>query len=53
MFSPIIRSQGNNIVSYTKAILETHVSENSIIIVEIIIIKTAIESITQCKQCKS
>ena len=40
MFPPTIRSQGNNIVSAPKAIIETRVSENTIIIIEIIIRKT-------------
>ena len=31
MFSPIIRIQGNKIVSATKEIIETNVSENDII----------------------
>ena len=47
MFSPIIRSQRNNIVSATKAIKETHLAENAIIIIELIIIKTTAESIAQ------
>ena len=51
MFSPIISSQGNNIVSATKAIIETHVAENAIRIIEIIIRMTTTESITQRKQC--
>ena len=33
MFSPIIRSQVNNIVSATKVIIETHVVDNSIRII--------------------
>ena len=40
MFSPIISSHGNNIVSETKTIIETHVAENDIRIIEIIIRKT-------------
>ena len=31
--SPIIRSQGNNIVSATRAIIEKHIAEKSIIII--------------------
>ena len=37
MFSPIIRIQGNNIVSSTKARIGTKIADNSIIIIEIII----------------
>ena len=40
MFSPIIRIQGNTTVSSTKAIIETHVVENDIRIIEIIMRKT-------------
>ena len=32
-FSPITRSQGNDIVSSTKAIIETHVAANDIRII--------------------
>ena len=32
MFSPIIRSQEENIISATKAMIETHVAETAIII---------------------
>ena len=53
MFSPIFMSQGNNIVSDTKAVIETHVAENSIRITAIIIRKTTTESITQQKKCSS
>ena len=49
MFSPIIRSQRNSIVLATKAIIETHVVENAIIIVEIIFRKTTTESNKQRK----
>ena len=51
MFSPIIRSQGNNIVPATKAIIDTRVAENTIRNIEIIIIETTTESITQRKLC--
>ena len=37
--SPIIRSPENNIVPATKSIIETHVAENAIRIIEIIIKK--------------
>ena len=37
---PITRSQEDNIVSVTKAMVETHVAENDIRIILIIIIKT-------------
>ena len=40
MIFPIIRSQINNIVSATKAILETRIAKNSIKIILIIIINT-------------
>ena len=50
MFSPIIRSHVNNIVSATKAIIETHLAEKSIRIIEIIIRNTTTESITHQKQ---
>ena len=50
MFSPIISIQGNNTVSATKAVIETHVAENYIIIIKIIIIKTTTEPIVQQKQ---
>ena len=49
--SPIIRIQGNNIVSVTKALIETYVAENDIRVIETIIKKTATESTTQRKQC--
>ena len=52
MFSPIIMGQGDNIVSDTKAKIETHVGDNAIIIIDIIIRKTTTESITQRKQCQ-
>ena len=52
MFSPIIRSQVNNIVSATKVIIETHVAENAIRTIEIKIRNTTTESITQ-KKCQS
>ena len=51
MFSSIIRSQVNNMILPTKAIIETYVAENAIRIIEIIIINTTTESITQHKQC--
>ena len=51
MFSPVIRSHGNNIVSATKEILETHILENAIKIIDIIIKNTATESIKKRKQC--
>ena len=51
MFYQIIRDQGNNIASATKAIIETHISDNDIIIIEIIIGKTTTDSISQWKQC--
>ena len=47
MFYPIIRSQGNNIVWATKAIIEKHVVDNAIRVIGIIIINTTIEFITQ------
>ena len=53
MFSPIIRSQEKDIVSATQKIKETHVAENNIRIIEKIIRKTTIESITQWEQCYS
>ena len=46
---PVIRDQGNNIVSATKAMIETHVAENAIRIILIIIRKTTTDSITQQK----
>ena len=51
MISPIIRSQGNNIVSATNIIVETHVLEKTVRIIKIIIRKTTTESTTQRKQC--
>ena len=45
-------SQGNNIVSATKAIIETHVSENTIRIIPIMIRQITTDSITQWKQCQ-
>ena len=35
MFSPIISIQENDMVSYTKAIIEAHVAANAIIIITI------------------
>ena len=40
MFYPIIRSQEDNIVSATKAMIETHILEKVIIIILIISSKT-------------
>ena len=53
VFYPMIRSQGNNLVSATKSITETHVVENDIKIIQIRIIKTTTEFITQRKKCQS
>ena len=50
MFSPIIRSHVNAIVSATKAITETHLAEKYIRIIGIIIRNTTAESITHQKQ---
>ena len=49
--SPTIRSQVNDIVSATKSIIETHVAEKAIRIIEIIIKKTTTEFTTQRRQC--
>ena len=51
MFSTIIRIQEDNIVSDTKVIIETHVADNAIRIIEIIIKNTTKESTKQRKQC--
>ena len=47
--SNIIRSQENNIVSATKALIVTHVAENPIKIIQIIVRKTTTASIPQRK----
>ena len=51
MFSRIKRSQENNIVSATKEIIKTHVAENDIRFIDILIRTATTESITQRKQC--
>ena len=54
MFSPITRSQGGNIISATKATIETHVAETAIRIIpgrHLRILQP--DSITQWKQCQS
>ena len=50
MISPIIRIKVNKIVSATKAIIETHIEDNAIIIIKIVIIKTTAESMKKRKQ---
>ena len=49
MFFPIKMSQVNNLVLATRVIIETHVVENAIRIIPVIIRKTTTESITQGK----
>ena len=53
MFYPIIRIQGENIISATKAMIETHVAETAIRIIpgrHLKILQP--DSITQWKQCQ-
>ena len=52
MFPSIISIQGNNIISVTKAMTETHVTYNAIRIILVVIRKIPSDSITQRNQCQ-